>query len=120
MNTAKTRILPAMGRPIQVANRRDRGGHAIQSLSDHIALSMRSEIMNVTAAIMAIFLLLAPDKAYVKPEEPVMVRFLQSSQPQAAKDVEVAGLSAADLPDLFTKSGPGDIIGEGGKPLFRL
>ena len=40
--------------------------------------------MNVTAAIMAIFLLLAPDKAYVKPEEPVMVRFLQSSQPQAA------------------------------------
>ena len=76
--------------------------------------------MNVlTLAAMAAFSLISPDKAYVKPEEPAKIQFLQSDKPDAAKSVEVAGLNAAQLPGLFVKAGAADVIADG-KPLFQL
>jgi len=76
--------------------------------------------MNVVAAtIMAMFFMIAPDKAYFRPEEPMTVRFMQSDQATAPKQAEVAGPRAADVPGLFAKAAAADVV-DAGKPLFQV
>jgi cyclophilin family peptidyl-prolyl cis-trans isomerase len=63
---------------------------------------------------------MAPDKAYVKPDEPVTVQFLQSDKPDAPKTAQLVGLKAAEFPGLFTKAPAAEFVTDAGKPLFQL
>ena len=79
----------------------------------------------LAAAVLGLFAaeadaaLIAPVKAYVKPDEPVVVRFLTEKSDVAAKAVETVGLAAAQIDGLFGPA-PGAEIAPNGKPAFQL
>lgn len=77
--------------------------------------------MNVVAATMlALFYLLAPVKSYVKPGEPVEIRFVESQQAASAKMVEIIGLKAVELPGLLENVAANELAGPDGAPQFQL
>ncbi|MEI8194639.1 MAG: peptidylprolyl isomerase [Phycisphaerae bacterium] len=77
--------------------------------------------MNVVAATMlALFYLITPVKSYVKPGEPVSIRFVQGQQAAAAKMVEVLGLKAVELPGLLDNVAALELVDKDSVPQFQV
>lgn len=74
---------------------------------------------SVVSAVMMLLLVMAPVKPYVKPGEPVEVRFAQSQNEQAQKMTRTLGFKALEVPELFQNAPAGEVVTADGKPLFQ-
>jgi len=61
-----------------------------------------------------------PVKAYAKPEEPVVVKFVNEKGDEGKKAVQELGAEAAKLDALFSAAPGAEIAGADGAPLFTL
>jgi len=77
---------------------------------------------NAVAAVLTIIFALVPVKSYVRPDQPVNIRFIQT-QPTAAtaKTIDALGpTDAARLPDIFSPAQVNDLVDQAGQPEFAL
>lgn len=75
---------------------------------------------SVAAAVIAILMLIVPQKTWFKPDEPVEVRFVSSSKTEAQTLYSLVGIKAAEVPELFSSATAKDLFDDQGKPLFLL
>src|SRR3954451_8536239 len=61
-----------------------------------------------------------PAKAYEKPDEPVVVKFVNEKGDEGKKAVELFGAEAGKLENLFTPAAGTDIANADTAPLFKL
>ncbi len=61
-----------------------------------------------------------PVKAYTKPDEPIVVKFVTEKGEEGKKAVAELGAAAAQLDALFTPATGADIAAADGKPLFKI
>ncbi len=78
--------------------------------------------MPVLTVVMAVVLGLVPVKPYVRPDQPVNVRFVQSAPAEAAtKVIDALGpIAASKVPDTFTPAAVNDLVDQSGLPNFVL
>jgi peptidyl-prolyl cis-trans isomerase B (cyclophilin B) len=62
----------------------------------------------------------APVKGYAKPDEPIVVKFLNEKGEAGKKALQEIGLPATKLEDLFAPAAATDVVGADGKPAFTL
>jgi peptidyl-prolyl cis-trans isomerase B (cyclophilin B) len=75
---------------------------------------------SVVAAVVALLLVLAPVKSYVKPGEPVAIRFAQTQSEQAQKLLAAVGFKALDVSTDFKDAAADQVVDSSGKPNFKL
>ena len=73
----------------------------------------------VTAAPSTIYAAAFPSR-YVKPGEPLVVRFLEAKSDEARKTFDALGLKATKVPGFFSAAAAGDVVDPAGKPLFDI
>ena len=81
--------------------------------------SLFSLIVASAAALGASAAVIAPAKTYVKPDEPLTVRFLAEKGDEGKKAVETLGLDAAKMDAWFTPAAPTDVVAADGSPVFK-
>jgi peptidyl-prolyl cis-trans isomerase B (cyclophilin B) len=78
--------------------------------------------MNAVSAVLTLIFALVPLKPYVRPDQPVDIRFVQA-QPTESSAKVIAALgpcTAAKVPDLFSPAAANDLIDQSGLPDFAL
>ena len=61
-----------------------------------------------------------PVKAYTKPDEPILVKFVNEKGDEGKKAVAELGAAAAKLDGLFTPAAAGELAAADGAPLFKI
>jgi peptidyl-prolyl cis-trans isomerase B (cyclophilin B) len=76
--------------------------------------------VTLAGASLANAAVVAPTKAYAKPDEPIVVKFLNEKGEEGKKAVAEVGLAATKLEELFSPAPATDVAGADGAPTFKI
>lgn len=83
-------------------------------------LMLSALCLTALSALQAQAAVVLPAKAYIKPDEPIVVKFLNEKGDDGKKAIETLGTQAGQMDWLFSPAGAADIAGADGVAAFKL